>query len=249
MMSRIFLILSLVLSANFAFAKPEKKSKPSSEMLATEREREFSIPVPQSEIKMEPLRYKAPRPVELSVGASSFAPENFVRGTYTGRAVAFEKGDLPSVSINRMGEIANLAGGMQVSSKIGVSYFAMERSVGRSIGVASAGNSTETMNFIMGRVGIESSWASLLPWGFEPNLSVAVLPTFITAHKSQFEDNVSSFGLPYEATAGLLWRAKGDRPAEFGDVSVGVFGQAVGGTVAGSNMKGLGVLGELRVSL
>jgi hypothetical protein len=250
-MLRSTFVLALSLFTVSAFAANKKAKDPrSSETIETERVREFSIPVPQSEIKLEDMRYVAPRPVDIAVNVSSWVPENLTRDSYSGKVSRFERGETPSLSLNRIGQFVALDnGGLILSSKIGISYFTMDRTTGRSAGHASAGSSTETLNFLMGRVGVESAWPTLLPWGLEPNMSFSVLPTWLSAHESQYEDKFAVFGLPYEATAGILWRSNGKRTGEFGDLSFGVSGQAVSGNVAGSSLKGLGVLGELRVSL
>ena len=57
-MGKISFLMILLLSGAFAFAD----SKPSSETRAAEKEREFAVPVPQSEIKLEPLRFVPPPP-------------------------------------------------------------------------------------------------------------------------------------------------------------------------------------------
>jgi hypothetical protein len=246
---RLTILVSVLIFGSLASAAATK-DKRSSETIETEREREFAIPVPQSEIKMEPLRYVAPRPVDLALGASSWVPENLTRGSYTGKVSRFERNATPAVSLNRIGEFASFDNGALVlSSKIGITYFTMDRTTDRDNSAAPAGTSTETLGFFMGRAGIESSWAKLLPWHLEPNMSFSLLPTWLSAHKSQYENGVAVFGLPYEATAGLLWRINPSERPDFGDMSVGVSAQAVSGTIAGSSLKGFGILGELRVSL
>lgn len=246
---RSLLLLTVLLCGSLAFAKAKKDPR-SSETIEAEREREFTIPVPQSEIKLEPLRYVPPRPVEMAFGVSTWAPQNLTRSSYTGAVSRFERNRLPALELDRIGEIwAFDQEGIVISSVIGMSYFTMDRTVGRTVGSTSAGSSTETLNFYMGRVGVQSSWLHILPWHLEPNMSFSVLPTWLSARKSQYENAIAVFGLPYEAKAGILWRINPQDRAEFGDISVGVSGQAVSGTIAGSSMKGIGILGELRLSL
>jgi hypothetical protein len=243
-------LVILMLAGTLAFAAPAVKDKRSTETIATETDREFAIPVPQSEIKMEEMRFKPSPPVDLAVSASSWVPSNFTRGGYAGAVSKFGNSGAPPLSVNRIGQFMSLDNGaVNLSSKIGFTYFTMDRTTARDDGSVVAGTSTESLSFFMGRVGIESDWTKILPWHLEPNMSFSLLPTWVSASKSQYEGKVSAFGLPYEATAGLLWRINPSERPDFGDISVGVSAQTVSGTIAGSSLKGLGILGELRVSL
>lgn len=221
--------------------------KRSSESIASETEKEFTVPVPKSEIALEPLRFKPSRPSEYSISATTWVPENFTRNSYLHKVSAFQKTDIPALTLNRFSEIYTGAN-LNISSKLGLTYLQMQRTADRSMTLLD-GPGTETMNFVMARAGVESAWPNILPWGFEPNMSFAVLPTWITAQESVFEDGVGEFGLPFEATAGLLWRSPARASIYRGDLSVGVSYQAVNGTIGGSSLRGHGVLGELRISL
>src|SRR3569623_1132598 len=109
------------------------------------------------------------------------------------------------------------------------------RSVGRVIFNADAGTSTETVNYYMVRAGHEASWQHLLPWSFEPDFSVAILPTWMARDRSQFEDSVGVFSVPYEASLGLLWRAPRGQ-SHVGNLTIGISGTQTYGNVGGSSM-------------
>src|SRR4051794_27166754 len=105
------LLLIALLAGSTSFAeRPSKavkaaKDPRSSEAIATETEREFSIPVPQSEIKLESLRYKPARPIDLEISSSTWVPENLTRSSYLGQVSRFEKGDTPNLSVNFIKEV------------------------------------------------------------------------------------------------------------------------------------------------
>jgi hypothetical protein len=244
-MLRCLIVLALILSGGLAFAADDK---PSSETQQSETERQFSIPVPMSEIKLEPLRFVPPNPTEMAFGASTWTPRNFARGSYTGAVSRFDRGDVPSVSITRIQQVLIEPNGFTLSTKLGIGYASLQRSTERTIFNSDAGRSTEDINLFSARVGLEATWAHLLPWGFEPDLSMAALPTWMTGSKSQFEDSVGAFGLPYELTLGILWRAPRGA-SHFGNISVGVAGQEIIGNVGGSSMTGFGIVADLRVTL
>jgi len=246
-MLRFNVLVIALLSGSLAFAA-SAKDEPSSETKAGDTVREFAVPVPQSEIKLEPMRYVPPPPVEFSFGASTYMPSNFTRSSYTGDVSRFDRTGIPSLTINRHQNIYEAANGFTVGTLFGLTYMQLNRSVNRVIFNADAGTSTETVNFYMLRAGLEAGWQHLLPWNFEPDLSVAILPTWMAGDRSQFEDSVGVFGMPYEASLGVLWRAPRG-PSHFGNLTIGISGTQTYGNVGGSSMSGLGFSGELRVSI
>lgn len=222
-------------------------ARPSAEALATETERDFSVPVPKSEISLDRIRFHPKRSSEYMVSVSSYAPEDFERGSYTGKVSTFDTITVPTISVNRLSEIYT-GENLNISLKTGFSYLQMERSGTRKAIGSYEGSVTETMNFFMARAGLESAWPNVLPWGFEPNLSFNALPTWIFAAQSAYEENVGAFGLPLEASVGLLWRSNVNS-TKMGHFSAGVAYQTVSGSIAGSSVRGRGVLGELRITL
>jgi hypothetical protein len=246
-MLRSNVLLIALLSGSLAFASG-KDNEPSSESRAGDTVREFAVPVPQSEIKLEPMRYVPPPPIEFSFGASTYMPNNFTRASYTGAVSRFDRTDLPSLSINRHQNFFEAANGFTIGSEYGLTYLQLSRSVGRVIFNSDAGISTESVNFYMVRAGLEAGWRHLLPYNFEPNLTFALLPTWMAGNRSQFEDSVGVFGLPYEASVGILWRAPQGQ-SHFGNMTIGISGTQLSGNIGGSSLSGLGLSGELRVSL
>ena len=241
------LVLLGVFCAAQVWAKPAKDDDSN---LQGEGNRTVTVAVPQSEIALEPIRFKPPRPVEFEFGVSSYEPTSFARATYAGGSSTFGRGEVPQVTINRLGELLKWSNGLAVSSKLGVSYMNLQRSSATSFddGI-SGGSDTQSMNLFIGRVGAELAWRNLLPWGIEPNLSLTVAPTWAMSGESAQEASVNAVGFPFEGTAGVLWRISHAEGPGRGDISVGVEAQAMRGSVGGSSMNGSGVGGLMRVSL
>jgi hypothetical protein len=236
--------LSLVLYGTSLFASSIPK-----ETIESEKERIIPVEVPQTQINVHPPEAEPARLPDYEFAVSSWVPGNFKRGSYTGDESTFQKGGAPAFTVNRIREIVNLGRGVRLSSLFGLSYLQMARTKMQKIGQYGAGSATEDMNLFMGRAGVQCSWSNLLPWGFEPNMSFALLPTWAMADQSAYENSVGEFGTPLEASVGLLWRTGLRASLLRGDMSVGVAWQAVAGAVGGSSMKGSGWEGAFRISL
>jgi hypothetical protein len=243
----ICLSLALALLASGAVrAEGKKKSKLQAE---EDAERTITVIVPQSQINLTPPPEPPARPVEFALSLSSYVPENFVRGSFSNQSSRFEAGEAPYASINRVSQFAKLQNGIGFSSKLGLSYLSLQRTVSLRTGDIPAGTGDESLNMFMARVGVESDWAGLFRWGLEPNISLSVLPSWASATQTAVEGNVNGFGYPLEGTVGLLWRTKVRFAPIHGNMSLGISGQVVNGQVAGSSVTGTGVLGEFRLSL
>lgn len=211
-------------------------------------EREWTVVVPRSEINVSNETRKPKRPAEFSVSFSNWAPEDYQRGSYNSGHSKLERTSLPALSVNRLGEVFT-SENLNLSTKFGGTYAQLERTTEYVAGSALTYSGEQRINFWMFRVGLESAFPKVLPWGFEPNMSFSAIPTWVTAQRSVYEDNVSGFGVPLEATVGLLWRTPLRASLLRGDLSLGVAYQTVSGSIEGSNLRGKGVLGELRISL
>ena len=243
---RLTCLMLITIFSLTSFAAKKSRVK---ESVESDKEQVISVPVPKSEIQLEPLRFAPPRPVEFEFGLSTWEPRNFTRSSYTGEESKFAKNNLPALSFNRLGQIATWDNGIILSGKVGLSYLSLARSADSQLANAPTGELTETVNIFMARAGAEGSWLHVLPWGLEPNVSFSVLPTFLTAEKSGFENGINAFGLPIEASLGILWRTGTRATLSRGDFSVGVAGQVISGSVGGSSLYGFGIEGELRISL
>lgn len=219
------------------------------ETVESEKERVIPVEVPQAQINVHPPERQPARLPDYEFAVSSWVPGNFKRGSYTGDESTFQRGSAPAFTVNRISEIANLGRGVRISSLFGLSYLQMSRTKLQTIGGFGNGSATEDLNLIMGRAGVQCAWSDLLPWGFEPNMSFALLPTWATADQSAYENGVGEFGTPLEATVGLLWRTGLRASVIRGDMSLGVAWQAITGAVGGSSMKGSGWEGAFRISL
>jgi hypothetical protein len=219
------------------------------ETVESDKERVITVPVPQAQIEVHPPQIAPPRPLEFEFNASTWSPVGFTRGSYTGEVSRLEKNDVPALSINRYSELAGFGGGVTLSTLFGLSYLGLERSKSQSLGPAANGTVTQNVNLIMARAGLATEWGSALPWGISPVMSFALLPTWATADQSAYEKSVGAFGVPVEASVGLLWRTSMRASLMRGDMSFGVSAQAISGSVGGSSMKGNGIEGVFRISL
>lgn len=206
------------------------------------------VPVPKSELDLTPILPVLVPPVEVSLSASAYFPSGFERGGNLGTS-SYANNGVPFLSLDREAEFQAFASGITLASKIGLGYLGMKRSAPTSYAGAPTGSTDQQLNVLMGRLGVEGGWARLLPWGFEPVTSLSLLPSWAFAGQSQFEEGVSAYGLPLEATAGFLWRARPRKAMESGAFSVGLEGQTIFGSVGGSKMNGAAVQGELRITL
>jgi hypothetical protein len=196
---------------------------------------------------LEPLRFKPPAPADLEFSVSTVAPRDFERSSFTGAASRLVIGSVPALSFNRLGRIAVFSNGITLQSKLGLTYMGLSRSTVTSFENVSEGSGQQDLNIFMLRAGVEASWKDLLPWGFEPNVSVSVLPSWATAQESVYEHSLSATGLPYEGTLGFVWRSAHDQG--LGGLSLGVAGEAMGGRIGSSSMAGIGVEGLMRIAL
>jgi hypothetical protein len=204
------------------------------------------VPVPKSELDLEPIRASLSPPAEFEISASNFFPARFSRGGHFGDST-YDGIGMPFLSLNRLSEFQTFANGISLASKFGVSYLGLKRSTESNVGDYSTGRTDQQINILLVRLGVESGWARLLPWGFEPSLGVALLPAWEFGEQSRYEDGVSGVGFPLEGTLGLLWRSSAR--GESGSFSFGLEAQEIYGAVGGSKMNGAGLQGEFRISL
>jgi hypothetical protein len=235
------LLLSLSLPAFAAKTKAQAMPAPSEDTT-------FSVAVPKSDLALPPLERSDDAAFEKSwsIGASSWVPADFKRFTYDGSSSSFKRGALPYV-FAEVGAPLWRPGGL-ISARFGIGYGTLERS-----GPAAAGGQNaspkEELRLLQLRIGAEYENAGLGELVY-PYAGFAFLPTFGMASKSQFEDRVSTFGLPMEASAGVRIRPRFLREFwSFRNGALGLGGHYVFGTMDGSSLRGLGAQGYLQVSL
>ena len=217
-------------------------------VFAYEEEREISVAVPRTELQLESYNHKKKRASEFSISASNYAPENYRRGSYAGGESQLKPTSVPSIGLTRIAELYSEEN-LHLSSKLGGGFMQLERSTPQVPGSSLTFSGSQRVNFMSLRLGVESAFPKVLPWGLEPNMSFSALPTWVTAQRSVYEDTVGGFGIPLEATVGLLWRTPLRASLIRGEMSFGVAYQTVSGSIDRSNLRGKGVLGEFRISL
>lgn len=230
----------------FATAIPvmaaKKKEAPEPE------ESSFSVNVPRSELSLPPLEQEneAKTAQSWSFGASSWAPDRFERGGFRG-ASAFERGSLPYF----FGEVSTPIvwnGGDSLRSRFGAGYVSLERAGNPALGGTNF-TPVQELRLLQLRLGLEYETGALMQV-LHPYAGFAALPTFAMAAQSQFEERVSSFGVPMEASAGLRIRPRFLREFwSFRDGGLGLGGHYTFGTIDSSSLRGLGAQAYLQVHL
>jgi hypothetical protein len=224
------LLLSLFLSlAAEAKSYPEKMN--------------LYVPVPRSELQIEVPDTNSTEPNTVEISYSTWEPKDFRRKDYRGVNGKFET-SFPMLSLNYSTPFLFFASGGNLRAKFGLSSSALERK-----GLALGRNSEveQTMNLYSARAGLEIDgpvFASVL----QPYAGLALLPTLGLASQSELENSVSAFGLPFEATAGLMLKT-GWEFLGFTNTSFGLGGQYIFGTLDSSDMAGWALQGFVRVGL
>jgi hypothetical protein len=201
------------------------------------------VPVPRSELQIEVPEARDLEPSTFELAYSTWEPSDFRRQDYRGTHGKFE-GSFPLLSLNYSSPFLYFSRGASLRAKFGLSYASLERkglALGRNAEVEQA------MNLYMARAGLEIDgpvFASLL----QPYGAFTLLPTLGLAGQSELENSVSAFGLPLEASAGLMaktsWELLGFTQATFG-----LGAQYIFGTLDGSDLAGWGFQGFVRVGL
>ncbi len=237
-------MLLALLVATPAFAAPATKAK-----APVTEDTSFAVDVPRSELALPPLEREDESAGEKrwSIGASTWAPDSFSRGTYNGGSSTLKRGSLPYF-FGEVGAPLWRPGGV-VSAVFGLGYGVLERSGPAAAGGLQA-SPTQELRLIQLRLGAEYESAGLGGTLFFPYAGIAALPTFGMASKSQFEERVSVFGLAGEGTAGVRLRPNFLREFwSFRNGTLGLAAHYVFGTMDGSSLRGLGAQGYLQVSL
>jgi|GEM_PF-3724886 len=240
-MKRIFTVLMLLSLS--AAAAPKTKVTATPALSDT-----FTVDVPRSELSLPPLEREERALTEKtwSMGASSWAPGQFKRATYAGGTSTFQRGSLPYI-FAEVGAPLWRPNGV-VNARFGLGYGTLERSGAAAAGGLNA-SPVQELRLLQLRLGMEYENSNLGELLF-PYAGFALLPTFGMASKSQFEDRVSTFGLPMEAGAGVRLRPRFLREFwSFRNGTLGLGGHYVFGTLDGASLRGAGAQGYVQVSL
>ncbi len=250
---KLLLLLSLSifalshLPAAQAELKPVAKSNKSKKTAPKPAETpDLVVSVPSSEIDIPEVVEEISPPATVELGASSYTPDNFVRGSYSAGNSSFEQGSLPFVTINRLGEFSNLSG-WSARWKAGAFASALERTVNipSSTGTRAA---TQSLQLFGLRVGSELQSPSLLR--MKLFAGAAFLPTLALSSASAVEGSVSQFSLAGEFVGGLQYQPP--FLDEFFGFRRGAFALSahhVTGKVQDSELKSTGVMGTFRLDL
>lgn len=199
---------------------------------------EVSLPIPQSEFDLDTYvpEMKPQSPVSVEFSASTWAPREFTRSTYSGSEDEFDSGDVPFLAINRIAPLTEKT--QYVYSKLGVSAATLNRG-------------PQDLSLFGLRVGAELRSPCYFSDVVEGYAGLSALPTLALGSRSQLENKVNEFGVPFEATLGALFS-----PSFLPGPSVGAKRTSIGlgvhylfGSVGGSKVDGLGAQGSLRVDL
>lgn len=247
---KILFLLSLSL---LVFAAPlfsEAATKPSAKSKKTTvkpaETPDLVVSVPSSEIQIPEVVEEISPPATVEIGASSYSPDNFVRGTYSSGNSRFEQGSLPFLTVNRLGEFSNL-NGWSARWKGGAFASSLERTVTipSSPGTRSA---DQTLQLFGLRVGSEVQSPAILRTKLF--VGAAFLPALALSSASAVEGSVSQFALAGEFVGGLLYQPPFlDEFFGFRRGAFAVSAHHVEGKVQDSELKNTGVMGTFRLDL
>lgn len=206
-----------------------------------ERER-ITVPVPRSELKIEPVESKAPEFDSMELGFSSWKPKDFERKDYRHQSSAFSR-SFPQVSLNYRSPFLFAARGANLAYLAGVSYASLERT---GIALSRPAEVTQTLHLYQARAGLEYNGPKLR--FLAPYLRFSLLPTLLLAPDSELESSVSALGLGLEAAGGLLLLSDYEILG-FKQLTLGLGGQYLFGSVDDSQLKGWGFQAFLRFGL
>jgi hypothetical protein len=199
--------LTLLLVALTIAASPAQAAKKKTKALEPEPERNISVPVPATELYLstKPNEDVGPAIASFEFGVSFWAPGEFTRPTYGRGTSTFVASGLPFLYLNRLAPLYLLgegANGYGFHSRLGLSFARLERS-----GQFTSGSSfvtTQTMNLISLRAGVEFLGPRFLGQLIQPYANLSLLPTLGLSSQSQLEGSVSRIGLPLETGLGLI---------------------------------------------
>lgn len=201
------------------------------------------VPVPRSELKIELPEADDRDPNTVEIAVSTWEPSDFRRQDYRRVEGKFER-SLPQISLNYSTPFLFTANGGNLRAKVGLSLGALDR---KGLALVRNAEVEQTLNLYSARAGLEFDgpvFASFL----QPYAGLALMPTLGLSSQSELEDSVSVFGLPFEASAGLLLKTTWDFLG-FTHTTFGLGGQYIFGSLDSSEMSGLGAQVFVRVGL
>lgn len=226
-----------------AAARRKKVTKP----VATEA----TLPIQQSQLPLDTYLpdMAEEKPVTVELGVSSWAPQHFNRTSRTGDESNFSSGSLPMISINRIGLISSKVPGLY--SKFGLSFANLEREISTPVAGNAVTLDEQNLSLFSARLGAEYRTRRFVKDFVQPFASLAALPTWGLASRSAAEGKVNTWGVPFEAAAGVSIALPflPSEPMGLGETALGLGAHYLFGSVGGSRTEGLGVQGSLRVDL
>lgn len=201
------------------------------------------VPVPRSELQIEVPEARDAEPSTVEIAYSTWEPKDFRRKDYRGVNGKFET-SFPLLSLNYSAPFLYFANGGNLRAKFGLSSASLER---KGLALGRNAEVEQTMNLYSARAGLELDgpvFASLI----QPYAGFALLPTLGLASQSELENSVSAFGLPFEASAGLMLKT-GWEFLGFTHTAFGLGGQYIFGTLDSSDLAGWALQGFVRVGL
>jgi hypothetical protein len=237
-MIRVLLVLALCIALQPVPSLAARKGS------VTPENREFTVHVPRTELALSPEaeRLAAHERPAAEIAASSWQPREYRRSGYSGQSSQFHRGSVPLSAVSVGLPLSSHRNGAALYAKLGLSFTQLEREEAGLI-------RPQTLYLFSARTGLE--YQGLRLFGFlHPSLGFSVLPTYAVATASLVEGAVNDFGLPLEATAGLLLRPGFLKEFwGFQNGALAVEAQRIFGTVGGSKLDGSGLQARFQVSM
>jgi hypothetical protein len=240
---KIFAALIILLAvSDFALAAPKKKKA----NLPPPPRPDVVVTVPSSEIEIPAVPEEVSPPATMEIGSSTYVPKNFVRPTYSSGSAKFERGPLPFFTLNRMGEISQLAE-WNLLWKAGVFGNSLERTVAIPTTTGSR-QATQKLTFLGLRLGTEIQTPKVKR--LRAFAGISALPLFALSPASSVEGSVSKLAVAGELVGGILFQPKFlEEFWGFRRGGIAVSAHHLEGKVENSELKSTGVLGSFRVDL
>ncbi len=200
---------------------------------------EFSVEIPKSSLSLSssPDGFVPRRETVLEIGASSWTPRGFERGTYLGARSSAERSSLPLLFLSAGFPLTRLPHSMEIQAVAGLGYARLLRP-------------EQKLNLFLLRAGAELRGPSLLSAKVEPFLGAFALPAALLSPASPREGAVSATGIGFELAAGFrVFPAflTGFLGGGQGSISLGA--HLTSGDVGGSSFRGNGLFTALGVAL
>ena len=205
-----------------------------------------TVSVPESKIKEDAFTSDRFEPTRVDISVSSWVPDNLLMKDRLNTASAFHSGSFPAFSISYLLSSWHGIPGVSTAIKLGGGFDNLYREGSFDYNFAHQ-KGGQTVDLIALRAGFDLS-PDLLRWkGLATYVGFSALPSMLVLQPSIFSDGESMIGVPFEATAGLIFDLQRFWPSlttQLGTGYVQTFGK-----IKDADLSGRGIFADLRISI